>query len=201
MPRTKVFYGESRMKKPALLIIDMQNDFVRSGSPMQMPGVKPIIANVRKVLEVFRNLGYPVFHVVRVHRSDGSDVEIFRREIFKSVPFAVEGTEGAEIIKELRPVNGEYIIRKNRMSAFMNTDLDLLLRSIGIETVFICGIQTPNCIRTTVFDAAAYGYHTILVEDAVGARTSAVHEANLFDMANIGTMIVKTDRIADLVPA
>lgn len=199
MPRTKVVYGVKRMKKPALLIIDMQNDFVRSGSPMKMPGADPIITNVRKVLDIFRNLGYPVFHVVRVHRSDGSDVEIFRREIFQSVPFAVEGTEGAEIIEELRPVNGEYIIRKNRMSAFMNTDLDLLLRSIGIKTVVITGIQTPNCIRTTVFDAAALGYHTVLVDDAVAARNSAIHEANLFDMSNIGTVMVKTDRIVDLV--
>jgi nicotinamidase-related amidase len=187
------------MNKPALLIIDMQNDFVRAGSPMQMPGGDPIIRNVMRVLEVFRNLGYPVFHVIRVHRTDGSDVEIFRREIFKSVPFAVEGTEGVEIIEELRPVNGEYIIRKNRMSAFMNTDLDLLLRSIGIETVVITGIQTPNCIRTTVFDAAAFGYHTVLVDDAVAARNSVIHEANLFDMANIGTVIVRTDRITDLV--
>jgi len=199
MPGTKVFHGVKRMKQPALLIIDMQNDFVRAGAPMQMPGAEPIIANIRKVLEVFRNLGYPVFHVVRVHRSDGSDVEIFRREIFKSVPFAVEGTGGVEIVGELRPLQGEYLIRKNRMSAFMNTDLDLLLRSRGTDTVFITGIQTPNCIRTTVFDAAALGYHTVLVEDAVAARTSAVHEANLLDMANIGTVMISTDRTADLV--
>jgi nicotinamidase-related amidase len=187
------------MKRPALLIIDMQNDFVRLGAPMQMPGAERIIANVRDVLEAFRNQGRPVFHVVRIHRSDGSDVEVFRRETFQSIPFAVEGTPGSEIIDELRPGQGEYVIRKNRMSAFMNTDLDLLLRSLGIDTVFVTGIQTPNCIRTTVFDAAAFGYHTFLVEDAVAARNSAVHQANLFDMANIGTVIVKKDRIGDLI--
>jgi len=187
------------MKSPALLIIDMQNDFVRAGSPMQMPGAEGIIANVRQVLEAFRNQGHPVFHIVRVHRSDGSDVEIFRREIFKKVPFAVEGTPGSEIIAELLPTQGEYLIRKNRMSAFMNTDLDLLLRSLGIDTVFITGIQTPNCIRTTVFDAAAFGYHTFLVEDAVAARNSAIHQANIFDMTNIGTIIVKKESIGDLI--
>jgi nicotinamidase-related amidase len=187
------------MKRPALLIIDMQNDFVRAGAPMQMPGAESIIANVREVLEAFRNQGHPVFHVVRVHRSDGSDVEVFRREIFNNVPFAVEGTFGSEIIDELRPGPGEYVIRKNRMSAFMNTDLDLLLRSLGIDTVFVTGIQTPNCIRTTVFDAAAFGYQTFLVEDAVAARNSAVHQVNLFDMANIGTGIVKKDTIGDLI--
>jgi nicotinamidase-related amidase len=187
------------MNRPVLLIIDMQNDFVREGAPMQMPGSGNIIANIRDVLEAFRNQGHPVIHVVRIQRSDGSDVEIFRREAFKSVPFAVEGTPGSEIIDELMPEKGEYIIRKNRMSAFMNTDLDLLLRSLGIDTVFVTGIQTPNCIRTTVFDAAALGYHTILVEDAVAARNSGVHQANIFDMANIGTVIVKKDRIRDLI--
>jgi nicotinamidase-related amidase len=187
------------MKRPALLIIDMQNDFVRAGAPMQMPGAQSIIANVKVVLEAFRDQGLPVFHVVRVHRGDGSDVELFRREIFKKVPFAIEGAPGSEIIDELRPLQGEYHIRKNRMSAFMNTDLDLLLRSLGIDSLFVTGIQTPNCIRTTVFDAAAFGYHTFLVEDAVAARNSAVHQANLFDMANIGTVIVKKDRVADLI--
>ncbi|MCX6698429.1 MAG: cysteine hydrolase [Methanomicrobiales archaeon] len=187
------------MKRPALLIIDMQNDFVRVGAPMQMPGAEYIIANIRDVLEAFRHQGHPVFHVVRVHRGDGSDVEVFRREIFNNVPFAVEGTPGSAIIDELMPVQGEYIIRKSRMSAFMNTDLDLLLRSLGIDTVVVTGIQTPNCIRTTVFDAAAIGYQSVLVEDAVAARNSAVHQANLFDMANIGTVIVKKDTIRDLI--
>jgi nicotinamidase-related amidase len=186
------------MKRPALLIIDMQNDFVRTGAPMQMSGAEYIIPNVRDVLEVFRNHGLPIFHVVRVHRRDGSDVEIFRREIFKSIPFAIEGTPGSEIIDELSPRQGEYVIRKNRMSAFMNTDLDLVLRSLGVDTLFVTGIQTPNCIRTTVFDAAAFGYYTFLVEDAVAARSSAVHKANIFDMANIGTVIVKTEHIGDL---
>ncbi len=187
------------MNKPALLIIDMQNDFVREGAPMQMPGAEQIIANVRAVLEMFRHYDHPVFHVVRIHRSDGSDVEKFRHEIFKKVPFAVEGTSGSGIIDELMPREREYIIRKNRMSAFMNTDLDLLLRSLGIDTVFVTGIQTPNCIRTTVFDAAAFGYHTVLVEDAVAARDASVHQANLHDMANIGTVIVQKDAVCDLI--
>ncbi len=187
------------MKKPALLIIDMQNDFVRKGAPMEMPGTASVIPNIKAVLEAFRCRGHTIFHVVRLHRKDGSDVEVFRRELFKKVPFAVEGTPGSEIISELMPGPGEYLIRKNRMSAFMNTDLDLLLRSLGIDTIFVTGIQTPNCIRTTVFDAAAFGYHTVLVEDAVGARSPAVHNANISDMVNIGTGVVKTAGIVELI--
>jgi nicotinamidase-related amidase len=187
------------MKSPALLIVDMQNDFVLDNAPMNMPGAKGIIPNVKKVLEAFRKREYPVFHIVRVHRSDGSDVEAFRRDLFRSTPFAVEVSPGAEIIRELTPRPGEWTIRKTRMSAFMNTDLDMILRSAGLDTVYITGIQTPNCIRTTAFDAAAYGYQTILVEDAVAARSDEIHQANCRDMANIGIKLVKTDKIGELI--
>jgi nicotinamidase-related amidase len=187
------------MNNPALLVIDMQNDFLLDGAPMQMQGARSIIPIVRKVLDIFRHHKYPVFHVVRVHREDGSDVELFRRDLFSQAPFVVEGSAGSEIITELTPLPSEYIIRKNRMSAFMNTDLDLILRSLGTDTVFITGIQTPNCIRTSAFDAAAHNYQTFLVEDAIAAKTEEIHQANLNDMANIGIGIIKAREVGPVV--
>jgi nicotinamidase-related amidase len=180
------------MANPALLIIDMQNDFFRDGAPLQVPGAGSIIGNVRSVLEEFRNRQLPVVHVLRIHRTDGSDVETSRREIFRKTPFAVRGTKGAEVIDELAPRDGEYSIHKTRMSAFLQTDLDLLLRSLFVDTVYIAGIQTPNCIRTTAFDAFALNYATFLVDDAVAARTGEIHSANCRDMAAIGIGMVKT---------
>ena len=188
------------MNDCALLIIDMQNDFIRDGSAMQVPGAGRVIPEIVQVLSLFRRHGLPVFHVVRIQRADGSDVEVFRKDAFRKTPYAVEGTEGAGIIAELTPAPGEYIIRKNRMSAFMHTDLDLLLRSLGIVTVYITGVQTPNCIRTTVFDAAALNYSVVLVEDAVAARNENIHRANLEDMVNIGVRIVKTSEVGALLP-
>jgi nicotinamidase-related amidase len=186
-------------RRPALLIIDMQNDFVREGAPLQMPGAPPIIRNVAAVLDLFRRRNLPVIHIVRVHRRDGSDVEIFRQDLFAGTPFAVDGSQGAEIIRELTPIAGEYLIRKTRMSAFLFTDLDLLLRSRGVEEVFITGIQTPNCIRTTAFDAMAYNYRTLLIEDAVAAQNQEIHQANCRDMAAIGIGMVRTATIRDLL--
>jgi len=183
------------MQKSALLIIDMQNDFVLEGAPLRVKGAKDIQGNIMKLLDLFRRNGLPVFHVLRIQRKDGSDVETSRRKIFSRTPFAVEGTKGAEVIMELEPIDGEYIIRKNRMSAFMNTDLDIVLRSLGVEQVFITGIQTPNCIRTTVFDAFAYNYGTYLVDDAVAAQTPEIHRANVIDMANIGIGIINTSEV------
>lgn len=178
------------MSRAALLIIDMQNDFVREGSPLRVEGATKIVGQVRSVLESFRRFRLPVFHVLRVHRKDGSDVEIFRRDLFRKTPFAVEGTPGARVVSELEPAEGEHIIRKIRMSAFMQTDLDLILRSLSVDTVYVAGIQTPNCIRTTVFDAMALNYRTILIEDAVAAKNDDIHQANCRDMAAIGVSMV-----------
>jgi nicotinamidase-related amidase len=185
--------------KPALLIIDMQNDFVRDGAPLKVGDAGMIIGKIRVVLDLFRRRRLPVFHVLRVHRRDGSDVEVFRKELFRQVPFAVEGSKGAAVISELEPVRGEYIIRKTRMSAFLHTDLDLVLRTTGTDTLFITGIQTPNCIRTTVFDACALNYQVYLVEDAVAARNQTVHRANCMDIEAIGVSLVRSDDISSIL--
>jgi nicotinamidase-related amidase len=178
--------------KQALLIIDMQNDFVLEGAPLSVAQGRTVIPKILEILERFRAVGLPVFHVLRIHRRDGSDVEIIRQDLFKNHPFAVEGTPGAQVVDELMPAPGEYIIPKIRMSAFIGTELDLMLRNLGITELIVTGIQTPNCIRTTVFDAIAYNYRVTLVEDAVGARNDAIHHANIQDMANIGVRIMTT---------
>lgn len=187
------------MKRTGLLIIDMQNDFVREPSPYRVAGAAAVVPNVRAVLDHFRERTLPVVHILRVHRRDGSDVEIIRQERFLHHPFAVEGTHGAAVIDELAPVSGEFVIGKIRMSAFIGTDLDLVLRSIGVTDLVVTGIQTPNCVRTTVFDAIAYNYPVTLVSDATGAQTDEIHEANLRDMANIGVRIVKAGDVATVL--
>jgi nicotinamidase-related amidase len=180
------------MKQAALLIIDMQNDFVLDGAPLMVAQARTVVPKICEVLNVFRKKRHPVFHILRVHRRDGSDVEITRQELFRKHPFAVEGTHGAAVIEELTPLPGEYVIPKIRMSAFIGTELDLMLRNIGVEELVVTGIQTPNCVRTTVFDAVAYNYPVILIKDAVGAQSDDIHEANVRDIANIGVKILKT---------
>ncbi|HUT39096.1 MAG TPA: isochorismatase family cysteine hydrolase [Methanoregula sp.] len=187
------------MERSALLIIDMQNDFVLEGKPLRVAGAKTVIPKIQAVLAEFRKRSLPVFHILRVHRPDGSDVEIIRQELFRKQPFAVAGTTGAAVIDELAPRPGEYVITKTRMSAFIGTELDLILRTLSVTSVYVTGIQTPNCIRTTVFDAIAYNYPVVLVDDAVGASSDEIHQANVRDMANIGVRIVKAGDVAGLL--
>lgn len=187
------------MGTAALLIIDMQNDFVLDGKPLKVAGAHAVIPGIRAVLAEFRKRSLPVIHVLRIHRPDGSDVEIIRQERFRKQPFAVAGTHGAAVIDELAPREGEYVLEKTRMSAFIGTELDLILRTLGVTTVYVTGIQTPNCVRTTVFDAIAYNYPAVLVDDAVGASSEEVHRANVRDMANIGVRIVTSAEIPGLL--
>ena len=184
------------MGRVALLIIDMQNDFVLEGKPLRVAGAAAIIPKIQSVLAEFRKRDLPVFHILRVHRTDGSDVEIIRQDLFRKQPFAVAGTHGAAVIDELSPQPGEHVITKTRMSAFIGTELDLMLRTLGVTTLVVCGIQTPNCIRTTVFDGIAHNYPVVLVGDATGAASGEVHLANIRDMQNIGVKIAKSTEIS-----
>ena len=174
--------------KEALLIIDMQNGVAR-----RREFAREAILKIRQVLDAFREKGEPVIHILRVHRPDGSDVEKFRLAGFKEQPFLVEGTEDAEVVEELKPINGEYTVKKQRFSAFFQSNLEMILKRLGIDMLVICGVQTPNCVRATVVDAIGYDYDIILLSDATRAASEEVHKANLHDMENMGVGISTTE--------
>ena len=181
--------------KIALIIIDMQNDFVLPNAPMCVAGAISIVPNLQKILNYFRNSAEPIFHLVREYRADGSDIEKTRRHGFlNDRSYCVPGTKGCEIIEELTPLAGEYRIVKNRFSGFMNTELDLILRRLDINKIVVCGVQYPNCIRATVFDGVSLDYEVTLVTDATGAATEAVAKANIYDISNIGVNCLTTEQ-------
>jgi len=174
-------------RKFALIIIDMQNDIVITGAPACVKGAFATIPSIRKLLDYFRTKGLPVFHIVREYRPDGSDIEITRLERFlKQQTYVIPGTEGCEIVADLEPLSGEYRIVKQRFSAFMNTELDLILRRLEATHLAVCGTQYPNCIRTTIYDAVSYGYHVTNITDATSAQSPEIAAANILDISNIG---------------
>ncbi len=175
------------MKKIALIIIDMQNDFILPGSPAYVKNAEKTITKIKEVLQFFREKNLPIFHIIREYFKDGSNVENFRVKDFKNgKSYVVKGTKGAEIVKELKPIDNEYVIVKPRFSAFMKTELDFILRRLNVKTLVVCGTQYPNCIRTTVFDAVSYDYNVILLIDATSAQTEEIANANIIDIKNIG---------------
>nr|GMD38745.1 probable inactive nicotinamidase At3g16190 isoform X1 [Ipomoea batatas] len=178
-------------RNTALLVIDMQNDFILPGGPMHVAGGQAIVPNVIKAVEVARNRGIPIIWVVREHDPSGRDAELFRRHLYspgKPKPTS-KGSVGAELVDGLVIKEGDYKLVKTRFSAFFNTNLHSYLQSNGITSLVITGVQTPNCIRQTVFDAVAWNYQPVtIIVDATAAATPEIHTSNIFDMKNIGVM-------------
>jgi len=180
----------------ALIVIDMQKDFVLPGAPSCIAGAIATVPNISKLLKWFRQGHRPVFHVVREYRADGSDIEITRLDSFLAGKrFVVPGTEGCDIVDELKPAEGEYRVVKNRYSAFLNTELDFMLRRLDVRNLVICGTQYPACIRATVYDALSFGYGVTLVTDATSAQTREIADANVLDIRDLGVECIETQEL------
>jgi nicotinamidase-related amidase len=191
---------KKKLENIGLIIVDMQNDFVLPNAPAPIAGAFDTLPRLRKVLGIFRQNLWPVFHVVRHHRKDGSDVESVRLQNFlKKGGYAIPGTPGCEIVDPLKPLAGEYIIVKTRFSAFMNTELDFILRRKGVTHIVVCGTQYPTCIRMTVFDGISFGYNVTLLTDATSARTPEIAAANILDIKNIGVPCITVDEFEELL--
>lgn len=114
---------------PAILVIDMQRDFVDAGAPIECPGARAIIPDIARLLDVARERQLPIIYTEERHRHDGIDLEISNSE----PPHCLEGTSGIELVPLLRPRPADYIVAKRRYSGFFATDLDLLLRSLVVR--------------------------------------------------------------------
>jgi nicotinamidase-related amidase len=172
----------------AVVVIDMQNDLILPEGKVAKAGadVTMMVENIPRCaafMAAARDLAVPLIHIQTVTLLDGrSDSPSWLRakDVMTGAPdFTLEGTWGAQICDECAPLAGEPVITKHRSSAFRNTDLDLVLRAGGIETVVVIGEQTPGCVEATYRDAAYHDYYNVLVEDCVAAYDRALHEASL----------------------
>ena len=158
------------MTKPALLLVDMQRDFLDRAA--LSPAKDALIRRASSLLSGWRALGLPLFHVHTLIRPDGTDrMPHWARTNYWA---CVEGTEGALPPPELAPLPDEPVIRKRFFSAFGNPQLDAALKSMKIDTLAIAGIYLHGCIRATAFDAYERGYETWIAEDVAGS-TEPLH--------------------------
>nr|GMD35491.1 probable inactive nicotinamidase At3g16190 isoform X1 [Ipomoea batatas] len=136
--------ASGKWRNTALLVIDMQNDFILPGGPMHVAGGQVIVPNVIKAVEVARNRGIPIIWVVREHDPSGRDAELFRRHLYSpGMPKpASKGSLGAELVDGLVIKEEDYKLVKTRFSAFFNTNLHSYLQSNGITSLVITGVQT-----------------------------------------------------------
>jgi nicotinamidase-related amidase len=178
----------------ALIIVDMQNDFVLPGAPAVVAGAYATLPKIKQALDFWHERRWPVVYLYREYRRDGSDIEITRQEVFlRKSNFCVPGTPGARIAEPIAPIEGDYLVMKNRFSGFMDTELDFILRRRGINAVTVCGTQYPCCVRATLVDGICFGYETTCLTDASSASTEDVAQANIRDLAAMGVNCVTVD--------
>jgi nicotinamidase-related amidase len=168
----------------ALVVIDMQRDFVDPGGFGEALGndvslLRKAIAPTRRVLDAARAKGMLVVHTREGHRPDLSDLPRAKRlrgrlkaGIGDPGPMGrilVRGEYGHDIVDELKPLPGEPVVDKPGKGAFYATDLDSLLRNRGIAQLVVCGVTTEVCVNTTVREANDRGYECLVLEDCVGS--------------------------------
>ena len=185
---------EGERARTALVIIDMQRDFVEPGGFGEALGndVSPLratIAPTRRVLERARKLGMMVVHTREGHRADLTDcpptkITRGRGKIRIGDKAAmgrllVQGEHGHDIVPELYPVAGEPVIDKPGKGAFYATDLELILRNRGIASLIVCGVTTEVCVNTSVREANDRGFECLVLSDCVGSYFPEFQKAGL----------------------
>ena len=184
------------MSRTGLLIIDMQNDMCHPEGRMFIRDAAHRAETMGLVLQAFRETRQPVIHAVRSYRADSWDVERYRVPYFQNDRgFFVEGTWGRQIIDRLTPEPGEPIVVKQRFSAFMQTELDLLLRRADIDRIAVMGQNLPNCPRATMVDAVALDYDVIAVEDGLATGNEDTRIANLRDLEGMGIRVATANEV------
>lgn len=200
--------------RTAIIVVDMQNDFVADGAALQSKQALAMTSRLSEALKFCRQTGIRVIYTAHVHRSDGCDAGRFA-DLYPPIADGsalVDGTEGAAIYPALAPAEGEHVIPKHRYSGFFATDLDLILREWGIDTVVISGTTTENCCHATARDAMFNNYKVVFLSDATGTfdypdvgqgamSAEDVHKATLTILAFSTAHVMTVEEFKAIVPA
>jgi nicotinamidase-related amidase len=180
----------------ALLVVDMERDFVDEGAVQETPGARALIPTINQLSAWARRHGVPVIFTFEAHRSDHSDYGI---ELEYDPVHCLEGSRGAELASGLEVHPSDYrITGKRRYDAFLGTDLDLLLRSKRIENLVCCGVTTHVCVMNTVFTARNLDYRVLLARDAVAAVSADHQHAALLCMSDVFAYITTSTEVRAL---
>lgn len=168
-------------RRPALVIVDMNNGFTDPESPLVCELDETIDA-IRRLLDVMRRAELPVvFTTVSFGEGDKVTAKAFIDKVPVLLTLAA-GSRWVEIDDRIAPREDEVVLNKLFASAFFGTALSSLLASHGCDSVIVTGASTSGCVRATAVDALQHGYRPIVPREAVGDRNSAAHDASLYDI-------------------
>ena len=189
-------------ERAALLVIDMQRDFIAKGgiaaeSGENVAAAQAIVPNVQRVLHAAREHGLLVVHTREGHEPDLSDLNPSKQERSSAAGgeigakgplgrFLVRGEYGHDFVDELQPIEGEPVIDKSGFGAFHATDLQERLRIRGITHLLVTGVTTQCCVFSTLREAVDRGYYCLTIKDGTAAFDPYLHEATMIMIASEG---------------
>jgi nicotinamidase-related amidase len=192
----------------ALVTVEGQRDFTLPNSPLRTAGASQAMPHMRELSEAFRHRGLPIFHLVRLYRPDGSNVDLCRRRaVEEGMRVLMPGTFGAELVQELCPSDDirlepstlfdggcqeighqEWVLYKPRWGGFYATELESRLRKLGVNTLVICGCNFPTAARATVYEASERDFRVVLAADAL----CGANDDNLSELGRMGVHLMRT---------
>ena len=207
-------YTKPDYQNIAFITVDVQNDFSLKGAAFEILGTHEVIPNIVRILKSFREKKKPIVHIVRIYKEDGSNVDICRKKkIEEGLRVAAPNSEGAEIVKELKPndmkldskkllnrkiqeiARNEFVIYKPRWGAFFKTSLESFLKEKNISTLVFAGCNFPNCPRTSIFEASERDFRIVVIEDAI----SGIYEKGIAELRNICCEVMRTEEFLQKV--
>ncbi|MBI4524514.1 MAG: cysteine hydrolase [Deltaproteobacteria bacterium] len=172
----------------ALLVVDVQNDFVspQGSAAKRNEDVSAAVAVVPRLIHLIdeaRRVGLTIVYIKTTH-SEWTDTPswVYRSSQKGGLSTCREGTWGAEFYEGISPLPNERVVVKHRYSAFINTDLNTVLKAKAIESVLVTGVATNVCVETTARDAYMYDYYITMIEDCSAAYDGKLHENTLENM-------------------
>jgi len=186
--------------KPVLLVVDMCKAYFQDESPLNLD--RPEVADaVRTLVDGAKRAGAPVIWTRVEYEPGGADGGVWYQKVGVLSSFD-RGNPLADWLDGLEPDADDLVITKQHASGFNGTDLADRMAALGVDTALVCGVSTSGCVRATATDASAAGFMPFVVREAVGDRTLAVEEANLFDLhAKYADVVSLADVLEYLAPA
>lgn len=191
--------------RTALLVIDMQNGFCHpegsfAGLGLDVSMCTAAIAPCARLVAAAHAAGVPVIYTRYVYRADYKDGGILVQEVLPAlaeVKSLAAGTWDADLVDELVPTDDDFVLDKNRYSAFYGTGLEPILTSLGVRNLVMTGVTTNMCVETTARDASQRDYRVFVVSDATGELDAARHDMALATLGFGFGAVVTTDDVVD----
>jgi maleamate amidohydrolase len=187
-------------KHPCVLVIDFQYGMTDPESPLGTELLDQPIAVAQDVLAAARSRNVPVIYARVAFREDLVDGGLFIEKV-PSLGWLKQGSRWVEIDDRVKPEPNDYILTKRHSSAFIGTEFQQVLQTMGVDTIISVGCSTSGCVRQTAVDANAYGFRSVVVSDAVGDRSPTQHEANLVDMDGKYADVVASAEVIEYLTA